>query len=282
MRILASLFFVMAPLLPAANLLLTPLDAQKEIAAGKVLVLHVGAKADYEAGHIPGARLVTLAEISTNSPLRLQMPDDAALTEMLLKLGMENGRPVIIYAGNDSVQSATRVWFTLEYAGLEARLINGGLAAWKQAGLPVDTTPAAATRGSALSIRPRREMLADSSYIQVHLDDKSVAILDARLEEFYTGKTNNQMPRQGHISGATSVPFPSLLNASKEFLPTLELKAKIGDAKTIVTYCHIGMQATVAYFAARLAGKDDVKLYDGSFEEWSAKPDLPVKTGDQP
>lgn len=282
MRILATLLLFMSQLLPAANLLLTPLDAQKEIAAGKVLVLHVGAKADYEAGHIAGARFVTLADISTNSPLRLQMPDDATLTEMLLKLGVENGRKVIVYAGNDSVQSATRVWFTLDYAGLEARLINGGLAAWKKAGLPVDTTPAPATRGSALTIRPRRDMIADSTYIQAHLADKSVSILDARLEDFYTGKTNNQMPRQGHISGSQSVPFPSLLNADKEFLPAADLKAKIGDAKTIVTYCHIGMQATVAYFAARLAGMSDVKLYDGSFEEWSAKPELPIKTGDQP
>jgi thiosulfate/3-mercaptopyruvate sulfurtransferase len=282
MRILATLFIAMAPLLAADSLLLSPLEAQKEIASGKALLLHVGAKADYEAGHIAGARFVTLADISTSSPLRLQMPDDAALTEMLLKLGVENGRKVIVYAGNDSVQSATRVWFTLDYAGLEARLINGGLAAWKKAGLPIDTAPAPAARGNALKIRPRREMLADATYIQAHLTDKSVAILDARLEEFYSGKTNNQMPRQGHITGAQSVPFPSLLNANKEFLPTTELKAKIGDAKTVVTYCHIGMQATVAYFAARLAGKDDVKLYDGSFEEWSAKPELPVKIGDQP
>lgn len=281
MRALFPLLLMTALTATAAGLLIDPAELQKEIAAGNLLVLHVGAKADYEAGHIAGARFVTLADVSTSSPLRLTMPDDAALTEALKKIGMENGKRVVVYAGNDSIQSATRVWFTFEYAGLPARLLNGGLAAWKRAGLPTETTPAPNTPGTTLAIQPRRELIATADYIQAHLDDKSVAIVDARLEEFYTGKTNNQMPRQGHISGAKSVPFPSLLTPTKEFLPVAELAAKLGETKTIVTYCHIGMQATVAYFAARLVGKD-VKLYDGSFEEWSTKPELPVKTGDQP
>lgn len=281
MRALVPILFSLACTASAAGLLLNPAELQKEIAAGNLLILHVGAKADYEAGHIAGARFVTLADVSTSSPLRLTMPDDAALTEALKKIGMENGKKVVVYAGNDSLQSATRVWFTFEYAGLPARLLNGGIGAWKRAGLPTESTPAPNTPGSTLSIHPRRELIATADYIQAHLNDKSVAIVDARLEEFYTGKTNNQMPRQGHISGAKSVPFPSLTTPAKEFLPTAELAAKLGETKSIVTYCHIGMQATVAYFAARLVGKD-VKLYDGSFEEWSAKPELPVKTGDQP
>ena len=84
------------------------------------------------------------------------------------------------------------------------------------------------------------------------------------------------MPRAGRIPGAVNVPYPSLLTKDRKLLPEAELKAKLGaPAKELVTYCHIGQQATVAYFTARYLGLKP-KLYDGSFQDWSSRPDLPV------
>lgn len=242
----------------------------------KLILLHVGSTADFESGHIPGARLVTLADISNNGKLRLEMPDEADLKARLLRLGITNGTPLVVYAGNESIQSATRVWFTLAYAGLEPSLLNGGLAAWKAKGLPTETAATPFAPASALTLNLRHDWIVDAEWVNRHLKDPKVEIIDARLPEFYSGQQANGMPRAGHLPGARNLPFSSLVTPDKSLLPTLELASKIGSGKTVVTYCHIGMQATVAFFAARLAGQN-AKLYDGSFEDWSARKELPIE-----
>jgi thiosulfate/3-mercaptopyruvate sulfurtransferase len=264
---------VIPMMLAAMNLLVTPewLSAEKD-----VVILHAGSAKDYAEGHIAGARLVTLADVAKpESKLRLEMPPAELMRERMMRWGIGDGTRVVIYAGNESVQTATRIWFTFEYHSLPASLLDGGLAGWKAKGLPVTTEAPVVTAAQALTVKPRPELIVDSAWVNGHLRDDAVKIVDARLPEFYTGASAGNMPRAGHIPGAASVPFPTLLTETKSFQPVGELAAKLGAAKTLVTYCHIGMQATVPYFAARLAGRE-VRLYDGSFEEWSANSELPV------
>jgi thiosulfate/3-mercaptopyruvate sulfurtransferase len=84
------------------------------------------------------------------------------------------------------------------------------------------------------------------------------------------------MPRAGRIPGATNIPFSTLLSGDRKLLPAADLKAKLGGGKgEFVSYCHIGQQATLTYFAARYLGLKP-KLYDGSFQDWSSRPELPV------
>lgn len=264
---------VMPIMFAAVNLLVTPewLSAEKD-----VVILHAGSAKDYAEGHIAGARLVTLADVSKpESKLRLEMPPAELMRERMMQWGIGDGTRVVIYAGNESVQTATRVWFTFEYHSLPAMLLDGGLAAWKAKGLPVTTEAPAVVAAKALTVKARPELIVDAAWVNARLRDESVKIVDARLPEFYSGASAGNMPRAGHIPGAKSVPYPTLLTEAKGFQPVASLTQALGEANTLVTYCHIGMQATVPYFAARLAGRD-VKLYDGSFEEWSAKPELPV------
>lgn len=243
-----------------------------------LVVLHVGTEKDYAEGHIAGARLVQLAEIGVTDAqgLRLQLPVVDALQKTFGAVGVSDASRIVVYAGNPSVQSATRVWFTLDYLGLGNRsyLLDGGLAVWRAEGRPVSTeTPA--TVAATFTARPRPELVATADWIRSKLADPDFVLIDARTEEFYSGANAGSMPRAGRIPGARSVPFPSVIGADGKLKPKTELARMIGS-KPVVTYCHIGQQATVLYFVARYLGLD-ARLYDGSFQEWSQRKDLPVQ-----
>ncbi len=276
MRTIAAVFAITYSI-QAGELLISPAGLQAELKNPRLVILHVGTATDYAAGHVAGAQLVTLADLSVSgdNQLRLQLPPVEVLREKLMKMGVSNDSRVVIYTGNASMQSATRIWFTFDYLSLKAAILNGGLAGWKAAGFAVTQEVPQVVATTGLKVTARPELVVDAAWLSGHLKDASMALIDARLDDFYTGKNAGNMPRAGHIPGARNVPFPTLMTPGLEFLPTAELAAKLGD-KPIVTYCHIGMQATVVYFSARLAGKD-VRLYDGSYEDWSRRTELPVE-----
>lgn len=244
-----------------------------------VVVLHTGSKADYEAGHIPGARLVTLADISItdSEELRLQLPPVAALEQAFARLGVTDRSRVVVYAGNDSVQSATRVWFTLDYLGLgdRAALLDGGLSVWRAEGKPVSTEAPPPASG-AFTPHPAPDRVVTADWVRDHLRDPKIQLIDARTPEFYSGASAGAMPRAGHIPGARNIPYPTVFDEHGKLKPEQHLRRMMA-ARTTVTYCHVGQQATVLYFVARYLGLD-ARLYDGSFQEWSRRSELPVET----
>ena len=272
----------LAPLAQGADLLVSPDWLAAHLGDARLAVLHVGSAADYEQGHIPGARLLTLGDISITGErgLRLELPPAAALAAAFGKLGISDDTRIVLYAGTDSVQSATRAWFTLDYAGAgeRASLLDGGLALWRAQGRPVTAEPPPPAAPAAFTVRPRPDLVVDAVWLARHLGDAGVAVLDARLPEFYTGANAGNMPRAGHIPGARNVPYTSLLDGSRRLKTPDELRVLLAAPAhgPVVSYCHIGQQATLLYFAARLVGLD-ARLYDGSFQDWSGRPDLPVE-----
>ncbi|HWQ52586.1 MAG TPA: sulfurtransferase [Bryobacteraceae bacterium] len=244
-----------------------------------LVILHVGSQQDYDQGHIPGARLLTLAGISVTGErgVRLELPPVKALEAAFGKLGVSNTSRIIIYPGAEAVPPATRVWFTLDYlgAGDRASLLDGGLAAWRAEGRPV-TTAAPRVEPMPFTARPRPHAVVNAQWIQARLERPGVVLVDARMPEFYCGSSAAGMPRAGHIPGAHNVPYTKLLDGQK-FKPAAALKQLLPPAATgrMVVYCHVGQTATVPYFAARYLGYD-VALYDGSFQDWSQNTELPV------
>ncbi len=252
-----------------------------------VVLLHVGDPKDYDSAHVPGARLVSLDMISVRgaaSGLTLELPPLETLVERLESLGISDSSRIVICFGSDWVTPAARVYFTLDYAGLGDRtsLLDGGMRAWQREKRPVTAAVPAPSRGH-LTVRPRPSAVADVDFMKAHLHDSQVVIVDSRLPQFYEGRAAGMMPRAGRIPGARSIPYESLLTSDNRLKQEAELRRLFASAgaderRTVVTYCHIGQQASLDYFVARYLGYP-VRLYDGSFEQWSRLADLPVETG---
>jgi thiosulfate/3-mercaptopyruvate sulfurtransferase len=257
-----------------------------------LVVLHVGSHQDYDKGHIPGARLLTLTDISITSErgLRLELPPLAALQEAFARVGVSSDSRIIIYPGTDSVQSATRIWFTLDYVGLGGRasLLDGGFGLWRAENRPVSTEAPRIER-TQLAVRARPELVVDAGWVRSHLQDPGVALLDARTPEFFTGANAGGMPRAGRIPGARSIPFTSVFDPNRKLKSAESIRELLGSPnpgrrRVMVPYCHIGQQATVLYFVSRYLGLE-ARLYDGSFQDWSGRLELPVEPrseGDRP
>jgi thiosulfate/3-mercaptopyruvate sulfurtransferase len=271
---------------PSAPVVVSTTWLAENLKDPNLVLLHVGDRAEYEAGHIPGARHVKLDDISVSSHdrqsgLMLEMPQPDSLRARLEALGISDRSRVIVYYGNDWVSPATRVIFTLDYAGLgqSAALLDGGMQAWKAEHRPITAEPPKSGTGhlAALRVNP---IVVDAAWVKSRLGDPKFHLIDARAAVFYDGVESGGT-RKGHVAGAKSLPFTEIADEklrlrSAQELRALFARAGVSPGDTVVAYCHIGQQATAVLFAARAIGHP-VLLYDGSFQDWSRRADLPVE-----
>ena len=257
----------------------------KHLSDPDLVLLQVGEKDEYTAAHIPGAQFIALQDISTprGQGLTLELAPVTQLETTFQRLGVANRSRVVVYFGKDWVTPTARVFMTLDYLGLgeQTSILDGGLPAWRAEGRAV-TGEVKEPKVGNFKAQPRKELVVNVEWVKANLNKPNVKILDARASQFYTGAEKGRMPRGGHIPNAKSIPFSSLVEEqSNKFKSAASLRAlfdtagvKKGDA--LATYCHIGQQASLLYFVARYLGYD-AHLYDGSFEEWSNRSDLPVE-----
>ncbi len=250
-----------------------------------LVLLQVGEKDEYAAGHIPGAQFITLADISMprGGGLALELPPVAQLKTTFEKLGVSDKSRIVVYFSKDWVTPTARVFMTLDYLGLGERtsILDGGLPAWRAEKRPVTTEEDIVKMGS-LSAQPNKQIVVDAAWVSANLNKPGVMILDARAPKFYTGEDVGRMPRGGHIPKARNIPFSTLVEDSNNKFKSVETLRQLFNAAgvkqgdSVTTYCHIGQQASLLYFVARYLGYD-AHLYDGSFEDWSRRPELPVE-----
>ena len=262
----------------------------KHLEDDTLVLLQVGEKDEFTAAHIPRAQLIQTADISTprGQGLTLEMPPVDQLKATFEKLGISDKSRIVIYFGKDWVTPTARVFLTLDYLGLGNRtsILDGGLPAWRAENRPVTAEVTEPKKGT-LTPHPNTKLIVDAVWVKNNLSDPNVRILDARAPQFYTGAEKGRMPRGGHIPQARNIPFSSLVEeSSNKFKSPTALKelftqAEVKPKSSVATYCHIGQQASLLYFVARYLGYD-AHVYDGSFEDWSNRAELPVEKSANP
>ena len=284
--LLAATLATPAAQMGPVQLVVTPSWLQQHAADPNLVLVHVGTKATYDTGHIPGARFVDFSMIATsgNGGLTLEMLPPDTLRERLAGLGISNDSHVVVYQSDNQWTQSTRVMLTLDYAGLaKVSWLDGGQKAWTAAGATL-TADLPSIKPGTLSPLNTRPVVVDAEFVKSRLGTAGYTIVDSRLPAFYDGTRTGGRPeaqhKTGHIAGAANVPFDSFTTADVTLKPAAEIeaaftKAGVKKGDTVITYCHIGQQATATLFAARTLGYK-VLMYDGSFEDWS-KRDLPVE-----
>jgi thiosulfate/3-mercaptopyruvate sulfurtransferase len=242
-----------------------------------LVLLHIGKKEDFEKEHIPGAQYISTSDISTTrkeNPLILELPPVERLKEKFESYGISNKSRVVLYWGKDWITPTTRVFFTLDYLGLadNVSILDGGMPAWSADGNSITAEIKEPSKG-ILNVKTRALVAKQAELVDALLNNKPITIIDARASKYYTGESKGSMPRGGRIPNAQNIPYTRFVTKDNKFKSAKELKKLFDDAgvvkkDSLVTYCHIGQQASLAYFAARILGLK-VRIYDGSFQEWS-------------
>lgn len=280
---LPLLALVLPALLGTDTLLVSPAWLSAHLGqAGLVVIQADRVRAPYDSGHIAGSRYLAFSSIVVERDgVPVELPAPGALDSVLESAGIGDSSRIVITG--DPLMAA-RLFFTLDYMGLGGRaaLLDGGVPGWVAAGFPLSTDSAPAFRGT-LTPHVRADVVVDAAWVQAHLQDSTVALLDARPQTDYVG-TPGTTPPTGHIPGARNIFWKTTLGGAPAVLlprATLDAMFRAANAppgKLVVTYCRTGVQASFLYFVARYLGHD-VKMYDGSFAEWSQLAGAPVETG---
>lgn len=241
--------------------------------------------AEYEAGHIPGAVFMDLADlVDTSAPIENTLPPAEKFASRMQSLGLGDGSRIVLY-DDSAVKTSARAWFMLKMFGAhDVAILDGGIAKWKAEGRPLAQGKESLRHRHFTvwqddkDVRSKADMLAN-------LHSKAEQVVDARGAARWSGEEADPRPNiaRGHIPGSANVPYTQLYNPDGTFKDKAGLKAAfeavgVDLAKPVVTTCGSGITASVLLFAMHLLGKTDTALYDGSWSEWGADPDTPKAT----
>lgn len=248
---------------------------------------------DFLAAHIPGAVYAHLDEdLSEMGKLgsgrgRHPLPEPPVFAASLGRWGWAPELTLIAYDAGGSAMVAARLWWLMRQAGLAARVLDGGLAAWKAARLPLQHGNAQRTP-TRVSVQFDTAQVVSTEQLQTHLQDGDIVLLDARAGERYRGEVEPLDRAAGHVPSARNRPFVGNLQDDLHFKPAQTLRTEFGDVlgacdpAHVVHMCGSGVTACHNLLAMEQAGLHGSRLYAPSWSGWSSDPARPVAIGSEP
>lgn len=245
------------------------------------------AKAEYDAGHIPGARFFDIDDVSdARSDLPHMVPPVEKFMSRMRAMGVGDGHQVVVYDGA-GLFSAARVWWLFKLMGkTDVAVLDGGFPKWQSEGNPVEDMPPV-IRDRHMTVSRQNHLVKDVTQVAMASKLGDWEIVDARPGERFRGEVEEPREgmRSGHIPGSKNVPFPTLLNADGTMKDADGIRAafhagKVDLTKPVITSCGSGVTAAILSLALERIGKTDHSLYDGSWTEWGQFQTLNVATGE--
>ncbi len=243
------------------------------------------AKAEYRAGHIPGAVFFDIDAIADpKTDLPHMLPDAQIFAAAAGALGLSESDTIVVYDGM-GLFSAPRVWWSLKAFGAKhVKVLDGGLPAWDEAGYPKEAgsaTPKPARFFAVFSPNQVRDFEAVRTALA-----NGETVVDARSAPRFRGELPEPRPGlpSGHMPGARNLHYEALSDAHGRLVPPARIRelfkqANVDLSAPVITTCGSGITAAVLLLALATIGKDDVAVYDGSWTDWGARPGAPIAKG---
>lgn len=241
------------------------------------------------AAHIPGSQHVDVATqfSDVDAPTHYAHPEPQQIADELARLGIGAGTSVVIYDSTGSMWAA-RLWYLLRWIGIPARVLDGGLGAWTAAGEPVESgeAPGPAPAAPWYASAQRRAWISREELEERTADDKRPLVCALPAASF-SGSDPSRYARRGHIPGSVNVSSRDLFTKAGTVKSRVEMILAYDAAgvdvaeksEEVLLYCGGGISASASALTLAAIGHSAVRIYDGSLEEWSANPELPLDVG---
>jgi thiosulfate/3-mercaptopyruvate sulfurtransferase len=252
---------------------------------GRQEAAYVGAPEEYAQAHIPGAVYIDWSRdiVDPGDDVEAQIAPPERFAEVLERLGIGDNHLVVAYDSHPASQFATRLWWALNYYGhTRVVVLNGGLPKWQREQRPVESAVPSYPRAT-FTPKVQPQLRATAEDVLALIGQQGVALVDARDSGQYTGAVVRGEGRAGHIPSALSLPREELIDPETgTFRGDEELKrifsgAHIEPEQHVVAYCNGGVAATTVLFSLAMLGYPHLTNYDGSWNEWGERQDLPVE-----